>query len=71
MMVIVQCANRRLKVSEEEIPFYLDQGYSVIDTYGQVVKSGARDYDALLAENKRLMAELEAIKARPRKTSKK
>lgn len=66
--VTVQRANVILTVSEQQVDYYLSQGYNVIDEHGNVIKASMpKDLGTLQKAYADHVAEIEALKEEIRK----
>lgn len=76
--ITVQRANVVLQIAEEQLDYYMNQGFSVIDAEGNVIKSGVPKnvgtlQKAFIDHTKRieeLEKELEALKSKPKRQKK-
>lgn len=69
MEIKVKRANKILRIDDSSKKTYLDLGYDVIDERGNIIEHNTKtvtiaEYQALLAENKALKAEIEKLKVK-------
>ena len=68
-MAIIKRANVEMRVPEDRVPEYLEQGYSEIDSTGKVIQQcepqTLEDYKRYVVELKTRIAELEKAVAEP------